>query len=108
MASIRQSSPERWVVHLASQSEADREVTVELRMSKATAERLTRSEASRVADLNPGRTGVPAANVGSAVLGILSASATIDRVKDRTVGRNQQELMRVVDEEVDAARASRP
>ena len=46
MASVRHPSPTRWVAHLASTSEADSEVTVELRMSKATAENLVHAECS--------------------------------------------------------------
>ncbi|MCY3929331.1 MAG: hypothetical protein OXG81_13775 [Acidobacteria bacterium] len=77
-------------------------------MSKVTADILTRSEAMRIETLNPERTDLPAENIGSAVLGILSATAAIARVKERLADADQQELMQLVDEEVDAARAGRP
>ena len=71
-------------MHLTSQSPADSEVTVELRTSKATAD------------------------VGSAVLGILSSVAAIGRVKDRVARSDPREVMELIDSEVDAARARRP
>lgn len=108
MASVRHPSPGRWVVHLASQSASDSEVTVELRMSKATAENLAHAGACRIAALNPGRKDLPAEDVGSAVLGILSSVAAINRVKDRVASSDQREVMELIDSEVDAARARRP
>ena len=68
MASVRQSSPSRWVVHLASESEADSEVTVELRMSRAMAKNLAHAEGCRIAARDPGREDPPG-HVGWAVLG---------------------------------------
>ena len=108
MASVRHPSPSRWVVHLASQSASDSEVTVEVRMSKATAENLAHAETCRIAALNPGRNDLPAEDVGSAVLGILSSVAAISRVKDRVAASDQREVMELIDSEVDAARARRP
>lgn len=105
MASVRHPSPTHWVVHLASTSEADSEVTVELRMSKATAENLVHAECSRTAALNPGR---PRQDLGSAVLGIIASVAAIERVKARSAGLDQDELMELIDGEVNAARADRP
>lgn len=55
MASVRHPSRTRWVVHLASTSEADSEVAVELRMSRATAENLVHTGCSRMAKPNRGR-----------------------------------------------------
>ena len=101
-------SPTHWVVHLASRSDSDSEITVELRMGKATAASLAHAESSRNAALNPGRTDLPAADVGSAVLGILGSVAAITRVKERTAALDQTEVMDLVDAEVDAARAGRP
>ena len=101
-------TPTRWVVHLASQSKTDSEVTVELRMSKATADNLAHVECSRIAGLNPGRTDLPAQDVGSAVLGIITSVEAINRVKERSAGLDQQELMDVIDREVAAARADSP
>lgn len=69
---------------MASQSESDSEVTVELRMSKSTADNLAHVECSRIAGPNPGRTDLPAEDVGSAVLGILTSVAAINRVKERS------------------------
>ena len=108
MASVTHPSPTRWVVHLASTSEADSEVTVELRMSRATADNLVDAECSRMAKLNPGRTDPPGGDVGSAVLGIVASAGAIERVKERTAALDQDELMALVDREVDAARADRP
>ena len=77
-------------------------------MSKATADNLAHAESSRIAALNPGRTDLPAEDVGSAVLGILSSVAAINRVKERTAAFDQQQVMDLIDREVDAARADRP
>ena len=77
-------------------------------MSKATAENLAHAESCRIAGLNPGRKGLPAEDVGSAVLGILSSVASINRVKDRVAAFDQGEVMDLIDGEVDAARARRP
>ena len=108
MASVRHPSPTRWVVHLASQSASDNEVTVELRMSKATADNLAHAETCRIAALQPGRNDLPAEDVGSAVLGILSSVAAINRVKERAAASDQQDVMDLIAREVDAARARRP
>lgn len=108
MASVRNPSPSRWVVHLASQSASDSEITVELRMSKATAENLAHAGSCRAAALKPGRKDLSAEDVGSAVLGILSSVAAISRVKDRVASSDQEEIMELIDSEVDAARARRP
>ena len=108
MASVLHPSPTRWVVHLASQSDADSEVIVELRMSKAEAANLAHAEAMRIAALNPDRTDLPSENVGSAVLGILTSVAAINRVKERTAALDQQEVMDAIEGEVDAVRAHRP
>ena len=108
MTSLTHPPPTRWVVHLASQSESDSEVTVELRMSKSTADNLANVECSRSAGPNPGRTDLPAEDVGSAVLGIVTSVAAINRVKERSAALDQRELMDAIDREVDAARADRP
>ena len=108
MATVRHPSPKRWVVHLASQSASDSEVTVELRMSKTTAKNLAHAESCRIAALNPGRKDLPAEDVGSAVLGILSSVAAIKRVKDRVAASDQCEVMELIDSEVDVSRARRP
>ena len=107
MASVQRQSPTRWVVHMDSQSASDSEVTVELRMSKATADNLTRAERSRIAGLNPDRGDLPAEDLGSAVLNILSSVAAINAVKERAAALDQQALMDIIDREVDAARADR-
>lgn len=85
----------------------DSEVTVELRMSKATAEQLAHAQTCRIAAVNPGRKSPPE-DVGSAVLGILNSVTAISRVKDRVAAVDQQEVMDLIDSEVDAARARRP
>lgn len=108
MASIQHLAPNHWVVHLASRSVPDSEVTVELRMSRATADNLAHLEAARIAALNPGRPGPASEDVGSAVLTILTSMAAIARVKERASASDQQELMNLVEAEVDAVRADRP
>ena len=105
MASITQPSPTRWVVDFASQSESDAQVCVELRMSMAMAQRLVQCEGRKATVL--GSDGGPAANVGSALLGIVASVDTVARVKERAADCDQQELMQIIDEEVDASRASR-
>ena len=77
-------------------------------MSRATAENLAHAETCRIAALNPGRKDPPTKDVGSAVLGILSSVAAINRVKDRVAASDQREVMDLIDSEVDAARARRP
>ena len=108
MASIQHPAPNHWVVHLASRSAPDSEVTVELRMSRATADNLAHLEAARIAALNPGTACPAKEDVGSAVLTILTSMAAIARVKERASASDQQELMNPVEAEVDAARADRP
>ena len=108
MASVQHPSPNRWVVHLASRSDPDSEVTVELRMSKTTADRLAHLEAARIAALNPDTPFSTTEDVGSAVLTILTSMAAIARVKERTSDSDQQELIDLIEDEVDAARAGRP
>ena len=108
MTLVRHPSPNRWVVYLASQSESDSEVTVELRMSRATANRLARVGTACVAEFNPGRNDLCAEDTGSAVLGLLAPVVAVERVKDRAAASDQQELVRLIDEEVASARAGRP
>ena len=105
MASIFRRSPTHWIVHLASSSKS--EVTVEVNMSKATAIALAQAEHSRLAALDPGQTDLPE-DVGSAVLAILGSAAAIQRVKERVADQDQREVMDLIDNEVDAARARRP
>ena len=93
---------------MTPQSETDNEVTIELHMSKADAETLASLEKARMAALNPARECPAADDVGSAVLGILSAMAAIARVKERMSKFDQQELMDLIDDEVDAVRAGHP
>ena len=108
MASVRHLSATRWVVNLASQSDSDSEITVELRMSKKTADELAHAEVSRLAALNPGRDDLPVDDVGSAVLGILSSFAAINRVKGRVAHLDQENLMEFIEREVGDALADRP
>ena len=79
MASVRKVSvrPERWEVHLASQSKS--EVAVEVNMSKEMAEKLANLETSRMAELNPDADLEPE-DVGSAVLNILGIHAANGRI----------------------------
>ena len=76
-------------------------------MSRATADKLAYLEAERIAALNPGVACPAAEDVGSAVLTILTSIAAIARVKERASALDQQELIELIDEEVDAARADR-
>lgn len=107
MASVLHQAPNYWVVHLASRSASDSEVTVELRMSKTTADNLAHLQAARIAALNPAADPT-VEDVGSAVLTILTSTAAIARVKERASASDQQELIDVIDAEVDAVRADRP
>ena len=100
MASVLHPSPNRWIVHLASRSDPDSEVTVELRMSKATADHLAHAEAARIAALNPDTPCSTTEDVGSAVLTILSSLAAIARVKERTSASDQQEIIDLIEDEV--------
>ena len=108
MATVLNPSPNHWVVHLASQADADSEVTVELRMSKATADKLARLVTEKMAEVNPGTPCSTGENVGSAVLTVVSSAAAIARVKDRASSSNQQEIVDLIEHEVSAARAVRP
>ena len=108
MATVRNPSPNHWVVHLASRSDADNEVTVELRMSKATADNLARLVTAQMAELNPGTPCSTKENAGSAVLTIVSSAAAIARVKERASASDQQEIIDLIEDEVSAARVDRP
>ena len=74
MASVRPDGPDRWIVHLAAQAKS--EATVEVRMSRETAEKLAAREAARLQALNPGRDDLPPEDVGTAVLHVLSLYAS--------------------------------
>ena len=93
---------------MGSRSSADREVSVELRMSKATADNLAHAGCSSLETPNSRPADVPTDDVGSAVLAILSSVAAISRVKERVASFDQREVMDLVDNEVDAVRAGRP
>ncbi len=80
---------------------------MELHMSRATADRLAHLEAERLAAPDSGEEPPSEEDVGSAVLNILDSAATISRVKERAGESDQQELMDLIDEEVDAVRAGR-
>ena len=108
MATVLNPSPNHWVVHLASRSDADSEVTVELRMSKATADNLARLVTAQIAELNPDTPCSTKENVGSAVLTVVSSAAAIARVKKRASASDQQEIIDLIEDEVSAARADRP
>ena len=108
MATVLKPSPNHWVVHLESQAAADSEVTVELRMSKATADKLARLVTGQMAEPNSGTPCSTKENVGSAVLTVVSSAAAIARVKDRASVSDQQEIVDLIEDEVSAARAGRP
>ena len=105
MATVQNPLPNRWVVHLASRSDADSEVTVELRMSKATADNLARLVTERIAELNPDMPCSTGEDVGSAVLTVVSSA--VARVKKRASASDQQEITDLIGDEVSAARADR-
>ena len=77
-------------------------------MSKTTADHLAHAEAARIAPLNPDTPCSATEDVGSAILTILSSIAAITRVKERTSASDQQEIIDLVEDEVNAARADRP
>ena len=72
MASVWHDGRDRWVVHLASQAKS--EVTIEVCMSRETAEKLAARETARLQALNPGRD-LPPEDVGTAVMQVLSLYA---------------------------------
>ena len=67
-----------WEVHMGGKDQS--EVTVQVHMSKAMAERLARRETDRLKELNPERTDLPAESVGSAVLNVLGLYASGSRI----------------------------
>ena len=71
---VWRDGPDNWVVQLAAQAEP--EVTVEIRMSRETAEKLAAREAARLQALNPGRDDLPPQDVGRAVMHVLSLYAS--------------------------------
>ena len=74
MATVWHDGGDRWVVHLAAQARS--EVTIEVRMSRETADKLAAREAARLQALNPGRDDLPPEDVGTAVLHVLSLYAS--------------------------------
>lgn len=73
MATVWHDGRRRWVVHLAAQAES--EVTIEVHMSRETAEKLATRETARLQALNPGRDDLAPEDVGTAVLHVLSLYA---------------------------------
>ncbi len=122
MASVVQTSPNHWVVHLASRTESDSEITVELRMSRAVAESLARAEALRAAALDDDLAGLSgkkpdgwrdcaratSEDIGSVVLRLLGPVSAVGRVKARIASLDQGEVTNLIDREVEAVRASCP
>lgn len=78
MASAERISPDRYVVHLASQSKS--EVAIEVHMSRETAARIVANENARLAQLNPGLKNVPPATLGAAAMSVLSLFAVNGKV----------------------------
>lgn len=74
MATVQHEGQDRWVVHLAAQ--ATSEVTIEVHMSRETAEKLAARETARLQALNPGRDDLASEDVGTAVLHALSLYAS--------------------------------
>lgn len=74
MTMMWRDGPDRWVVQLAARAKP--EVTVEVRMSRETAEKLAAQEAARLRALNPGRDDLPPEDVGTAVMHVLSLYAS--------------------------------
>ena len=70
-------------------------------------QRLAHLEAEAIAALNRVWRVPAAEDVGSAVLTILTSIAAIARVKEHASALDQQELIDLIDDEVDAARADR-
>ena len=77
MASVR-SNGSHWEVYMASRDQ--REVTVQVHMSRAMAERIASRETERLKALNPQRDDIPPESVGSAVLNVLGLYATAGRI----------------------------
>ena len=108
MASVLNPSPNRWVVQLASRSDADNEVTAELRMSKVTANRLARLFTAQMGEINSDTRCSTEKNLSSAVLTAVSSAAAVARAKERASALDQQEVIDLIKGEASAARAGRP
>ena len=67
-----------WEVYMASNDQC--EVTVQVHMSRAMAERIASQETQRLKALNPKRDDIPPESLGSAVLNVLGLYATTGRV----------------------------
>ena len=78
MATITQHSVDSWEVHLGATSKSA--VTVEVHMSRETADKLAALEASRLASPNPNRSDLPPVNPAMAVLNVLGLYAANGRI----------------------------
>lgn len=78
MATVIKDGPDRWVVHLGSAAKS--EITIEVHMSRETAEKIASREASRIEMLNPGCDDLPEEDPGTAVLKVLGLYAAGERV----------------------------
>ena len=78
MASVLDHGDDRWDVYMASKDQS--EVTVQIHMSKAMAERLVRRETDRIRGLNPDRADIPEESVGSAVMNVVGLYASGSRI----------------------------
>ena len=92
---------------MASRSAAGSDVTVELRMSKASVDESAHLEAARIAGLDPGAACPTAEDVGSAVPTVPTLMAAITRVEKHGVGSNRLEFVERIEDEVDAVFANR-
>ena len=78
MATVQHDGGDHWVVHLAGEDKS--EVTIEVHMSRETADKLAARETARLQALNPGRDDLPPDDVGTAVLHALSLYAMNQRL----------------------------
>lgn len=77
MSSVREIE-DHFIVNLASPSKS--EVTVEVHMSRETAEKIVARENAQLAKLNLGRAQPPPATLGSAVMSVLGNFAANGKV----------------------------
>ena len=105
MESVQQPAPNHRVVHLESRSAPDSEVTAQLRLSKAIADKLAHLEGARLAALDLGTACPTTEDDGSATLTILTSITASARVHERASASDQQEFINHIKAEVVAARA---
>ena len=78
MATAMKDGPDRWVAHPGPAAKS--EVTIEVRMSRETAEQIASREASRIEKPNPGCDDLSEEDPGTAALKVFGLYAAGERV----------------------------